>query len=520
MDVLDKFFQQYAYKFDKGYPDMNNEKDIALLESLLSEIGFPVDLNEVTEEDSPNLPDNIIQLKQDIQSISGLDNVTTVKTSGGRNYSFYVKGIGDRDRKERREVGKKIIQSLPKNYIIGDNNFNNEDVGPAFNITINDVKYKINIKGLGSSPFDTDTDQKEGLVIFMYNILNSGKNLQPFNQETISSNVDILNDSIDNSSLTKGIDSKALGAINSLLKVLNNSDLEKFPVNKFKNFNNPYSIASKINQDYPGEEIIRDGVFNEARSMGQQICKIPADKWNPGDIYVEIKKPSTIPNTLEGLNGLFVNDWGSKDNDLVSISLKESASQPGRAKSYFANFKGDDGKLRDKEYNLTKDELEWNVETAKENAKIQQDKFLNKVQGEDIKLSGDGWNKLPEDLKQLIATYGSFKLMNFLLDNSKRNNSRDAILDLVSYGLSLSGVNPTFFKLRGNNDGSPSGDPTKFPAGSTTSHNSDPEIINSSKAGGFQLKTDINTVQGGKITDTKKYSHRFRTSGGNQISIV
>ena len=36
MDVLDKFFQQYAYKFDKGYPDMNNEQDIALLESLLS----------------------------------------------------------------------------------------------------------------------------------------------------------------------------------------------------------------------------------------------------------------------------------------------------------------------------------------------------------------------------------------------------------------------------------------------------------------------------------------------------
>jgi archaellum component FlaG (FlaF/FlaG flagellin family) len=110
---------------------MNNDQDVLLLESMLSEIGFPVDLNEVTEEDSPNLPDNIIQLKQDIQSISGLDNVTTVKTSGGRNYSFYVKGIGDRDRKERREVGKKIIQGLPKNYIIGDNNFNNEDVGPA-----------------------------------------------------------------------------------------------------------------------------------------------------------------------------------------------------------------------------------------------------------------------------------------------------------------------------------------------------------------------------------------------------
>ena len=38
MDVLDKFFQQYAYKFDKGYPDMNNAQDVALLESLLSNL--------------------------------------------------------------------------------------------------------------------------------------------------------------------------------------------------------------------------------------------------------------------------------------------------------------------------------------------------------------------------------------------------------------------------------------------------------------------------------------------------
>ena len=38
MDVLDKFFQQYAYKFDKGYPDMNNDQDVLLLESLLSKV--------------------------------------------------------------------------------------------------------------------------------------------------------------------------------------------------------------------------------------------------------------------------------------------------------------------------------------------------------------------------------------------------------------------------------------------------------------------------------------------------
>ena len=518
MSIFDKFFTKFAYKFDKGYPDMNNEQDILLLESLVSEaIGGKFTLSEVTEEDSPNLPDDISQLKIDIQAIPGLDNVTTVKTSGGRNYSFYVKGVGDRDRKERREVGKKIIQGLPKNYIIGDNNFSDETVGPQVNITIGDTKYKINIKGLGSSPFDTDTDQKEGLVILMYNILKADKNLQPFNQETISSNVDILNNSMN---LTEGMDTKSKSAITSYLKILNSSNLTDFPINKLKNFNNPYSIALKLTEDYPGEKIIRNETFDGIRAMGKQICGIPEDKWNPGDIYIEINDPGKIPNTLEELNGLFVNKWGDKDKDLVSVSLKESSSQPGRAKSYFANFKGDDGKLRDKEYNLNKDELNWDLETAKENAEIQQDKFVDLVKGKGIKLTGDGWDKVPEDIKTLRATYGSFKLMNFLLDNSKRDNSRDAILDLVSYGLSLSGVNPTFFKLRGTNDGTPSSNPTIFPAGSTTSHGADPTIFNSSKAGGFQLKTVINTVQGGEITDTKNYSHRFRTSGGNQISIV
>ena len=31
MDVLDKFLKQYSYKFDKGYPDMNNPKDKKML---------------------------------------------------------------------------------------------------------------------------------------------------------------------------------------------------------------------------------------------------------------------------------------------------------------------------------------------------------------------------------------------------------------------------------------------------------------------------------------------------------
>ena len=37
MNSIDKFLKLYSYKFDKGYPDMNNEQDILLLENILKE---------------------------------------------------------------------------------------------------------------------------------------------------------------------------------------------------------------------------------------------------------------------------------------------------------------------------------------------------------------------------------------------------------------------------------------------------------------------------------------------------
>ena len=35
INVFDIFFKKFAYKFPKGYPDMNNEQDILLLESVI-----------------------------------------------------------------------------------------------------------------------------------------------------------------------------------------------------------------------------------------------------------------------------------------------------------------------------------------------------------------------------------------------------------------------------------------------------------------------------------------------------
>jgi hypothetical protein len=43
MDTLDIFLKKYSYKFTKGYPDMNNEQDILLMENILNELGINLD---------------------------------------------------------------------------------------------------------------------------------------------------------------------------------------------------------------------------------------------------------------------------------------------------------------------------------------------------------------------------------------------------------------------------------------------------------------------------------------------
>jgi len=40
MDPFDIFLKKFTYKFPKGYPDMNNEQDILLLEDLLQGLGI------------------------------------------------------------------------------------------------------------------------------------------------------------------------------------------------------------------------------------------------------------------------------------------------------------------------------------------------------------------------------------------------------------------------------------------------------------------------------------------------
>jgi len=53
MDILDKFLRKVSYKFPKGYPDINDEQDMLMLEGMLRKMG--IELNEVAKKPFDNL---------------------------------------------------------------------------------------------------------------------------------------------------------------------------------------------------------------------------------------------------------------------------------------------------------------------------------------------------------------------------------------------------------------------------------------------------------------------------------
>ena len=56
MDVIEQFLHRIAYKFPKGYPDMNDAQDILILENELKSMG--IDLKEAKHtKDSETIPD-------------------------------------------------------------------------------------------------------------------------------------------------------------------------------------------------------------------------------------------------------------------------------------------------------------------------------------------------------------------------------------------------------------------------------------------------------------------------------
>ena len=104
MDVLDKFLHKISYKFPKGYPDMNNEQDILLLESILLDLGINLKENkasdraeakeilkrelDLTDSDFKDTGLNFFVLVPQAQRLEFIDKIENIDTKTDKKFEY------------------------------------------------------------------------------------------------------------------------------------------------------------------------------------------------------------------------------------------------------------------------------------------------------------------------------------------------------------------------------------------------------------------------------------------------
>ena len=469
MKIFDQFFTKFSYKFDKGYPDMDNPTDVALLESYIKDLGinFLFENSELISIIDKNIKDygNL--------ETSGKDTIklvfSNIPNRGGQSDSL------------RRDVYDELEALVNKEDSL--ENFRKIATGSSLGSAIINFKgkdYKLIVKG-ASNQTASDTDVKEALVSLFY-ITNIDT---PFNQENYEERISSLIEIASN-----GIPGEKDEATQKVIKFLEaTSEVSTKNINFF---NQPLSSALAIKEAYPGQKLIRSGLFDQIRSKAQSITGLPADKWCPGDLYVQLG-PVEIPtdDNIELINDLFNDEWGGDSEPLTAVSLKQAEAQGGKAKALLNKYAA-----AKEDYNLTRDEIEYNKAQFISAIDNLREKVQNLVGTNPNIKYNIGSGDLKDETRFLRGKFAALKSIEFLFRQFENDKVDDAVVALVGFALSLTGVNPTFFKVTGQKSGAP-GKVDKFSRGqNVVLYNVDGdfepiEIIDSSTFGGLVIKFKI-----------------------------
>jgi len=147
MDIFDKFFKKFAYKFDKGYPDMNNSQDVLLLENLLSKvIGEEIILEAFSKPDS-------IRAAKDFVENSDFAKSNDVKRFTSSKYANRINSSKVKDFDE-------IKDALIDHFDISEDDIEKIDAGagPAANDSM--AGFLLNTKEFGEVYISVSTGKK------------------------------------------------------------------------------------------------------------------------------------------------------------------------------------------------------------------------------------------------------------------------------------------------------------------------------------------------------------------------
>ena len=312
MDVFDKFFIQYAYKFPKGYPDMNNDQDVLLMESILEKLNIGVNLKEValspTELNKPYPSRHEfkgqyedrgekflekVEKKQEFELNNGSKVIIDVEKSAEA-----IKNLKDKNYKAFGRGAKILIDTGGNVYSLS--SFKKT---PEFGSG----------KGMGGGAASTAIQESSQSVVnaIAYNVKKGQLSEEDLTEENLkkafkssdtSSSLEEVLDFIKNqSSWTNTFISTA----NILLSNFSNSSFQQHRGSSFvESIYKAYKIAKK-----------------------EAGISMQADKWNPSDIWmVDASILSTqFPTDLKELNALLVDLYA--ENKLIGVSLKKTGKE-------------------------------------------------------------------------------------------------------------------------------------------------------------------------------------------------
>jgi hypothetical protein len=300
MDQFDKFFRKFAYKFDKGYPDMKNEKDILLLESLLSEVlGENFILSETalspTElSKDATLPGGIKTPRIEIL-IRKIQNDEKLELNDGSTFL-----VDNKEEVISQLQGKtRISQAI--DLIDKESN----------KITTSDLKKNAEFGGGGGMRGGSDLTSK-------------GESAQAIvNAIRYSFSGDITNEDVDDESIA---DAK------SDVRVTDFEGASELLKTNPGWLTSSVSIANSLASAYSGPFIQNRGsdwVKNLEASVKPYLKEAgisDINKWSPADIWMVSSDEMNIswPDSLNGINTLLLKKYA--EGKIIGVSLKKAGS--------------------------------------------------------------------------------------------------------------------------------------------------------------------------------------------------
>lgn len=318
---FEKILTEWSYRCEKGYPDINDPKDMKILYEILGEMNID-SLEEIDE--SKIIPEIV-------------PNKVQINTENKFNWD---------------DILKEWSYKLPNGYpTVVNGEFTDSDEV----IILNEILQERGIELLEVARPITGTNDislKEGLVCLFFDLFKSNKLFTIFKK--------LLEDSLNRKSIP---DIKNIKAFTEKLSAIYKQNSKYYGVGKSTTQNldkfveyclitkqeletvtNAASAAQTIHEEIVDKgRIIREQTFDSIRLLASKLIKeqyninLQPDNWCPGDVYVVAKtgadsKALKSKNLNIGIDSL--NSHFQKSDNLIAVSLKEQKAQAGKATTF------------------------------------------------------------------------------------------------------------------------------------------------------------------------------------------